>query len=315
MAALSAQTTPDLAKTKGSFRQVYYTDHHTLDLPQQHKFPADKYRILRQVLESQQLFHFVPAPPVDAATLALAHDPGYIEQFMAGTLPAASMRRIGLPWSESFVRRAMASVGGTLSASRDALAYGRGATLGGGTHHAFRAEGSGFCVFNDIAVSIEKLRQEGRIERAAVIDLDVHQGDGTAEIFRDAAHVFTFSMHGQSNFPFRKQKSSLDIALPDKTGDTEYLHHLENALPQVFAFAPDIIFYQSGVDPLDCDVLGRLALTLEGLTVRDRKVMLTVRDSGIPFVLTSGGGYARPIERSVEAHTNTYRTAAEIFLA
>ena len=315
MAAFSVQTASDLAKTKSPLRQVYYTDHHTLDLPQKHKFPADKYRILRQVLEREQLFDFVPATRADAETLALAHDPEYVEQFMAGTLPAASMRRIGLPWSEAFVRRAMASVGGTLSAASDALEYGWGATLGGGTHHAFRAEGSGFCVFNDIAVTIQKLHKEGLIRRAAVIDLDVHQGDGTAEIFRDASHVFTFSMHGQSNFPFRKQKSSLDIALTDKTGDAEYLRHLENALPQIFAFVPDIIFYQSGVDPLDCDVLGRLSLTLEGLTLRDRKVMLAVRDSGIPLVLTSGGGYARPVERSVEAHANTYRTAAEVFLA
>jgi acetoin utilization deacetylase AcuC-like enzyme len=158
------------------------------------------------------------------------------------------MRRIGLPWSEVLVKRAMASVGGTLAAAQDALENGWGGTLGGGTHHAFRSEGAGFCVFNDIAVSIQFLRKSGRIRRAAVIDLDVHQGDGTAEIFRGDSGVFTLSIHCQSNFPFRKQQSTLDLALPDGVEDEEYLSHLNQALPEVLAFRPEIVFYQSGVD-------------------------------------------------------------------
>ena len=180
------------------------------------------------------------------------------------------MRRIGLPWSEVLVNRAFASVGGTVSASLAAMAHGWGATLGGGTHHAFRSEGAGFCVFNDIAVAIQFLRKRGLIRRAAVIDLDVHQGDGTAEIFQDDPDVFTLSIHGESNFPFRKKKSRLDVPLPDGVEDAAYLRHLDEVLPAAFAFRPDIVFYQSGVDPLASDVLGRLSLTHEGLIARDR---------------------------------------------
>jgi acetoin utilization deacetylase AcuC-like enzyme len=225
------------------------------------------------------------------------------------------MRRIGLPWSDVLVKRAMASVGGTLAAAQDALENGWGGTLGGGTHHAFRAEGAGFCVFNDIAVSIQFLRKSGRIRRAAVIDLDVHQGDGTAEIFRGDSGVFTLSIHCQSNFPFRKQQSTLDLALPDGVEDEEYLSHLNQALPEVLAFRPEIVFYQSGVDCLATDVLGHLSMTHQGLIARDHKVMQTVRAAGIPLVLTSGGGYSSPIELSAEAHANTYRTAWQLYFA
>jgi acetoin utilization deacetylase AcuC-like enzyme len=223
------------------------------------------------------------------------------------------MRRIGLPWSQVFVNRAFASVGGTVSAALSALEHGWGATLGGGTHHAFRSEGAGFCVFNDIAVAIQFLRKRGLIRRAAVIDLDVHQGDGTAEIFQDDPDVFTLSIHGESNFPFRKKKSRLDVPLPDGVEDAAYLRRLDEVLPAAFGFRPDIVFYQSGVDPLASDVLGRLSLTHEGLIARDRMVFSAALSFGAPFVLTSGGGYSRPIERSVEAHTNTYRTAWQMF--
>src|ERR1043166_6950648 len=249
----------------------------------------------------------------DPETVSLAHDPGYVAAFTAGTLPAAAMRRIGLPWSEEFVHRAFASVGGTVSAALDALKLGWGATLGGGTHHAFRSEGAGFCVFNDIAVAIQFLRNRGLVRRAAVIDRDVHQGDGTAEIFQDDPDVFTLSIHGESNFPFRKKKSRLDVPLPDGVEDAAYLRRLDEVLPAAFDFRPDIVFYQSGVDPLASDVLGRLSLSHEGLIARDRRVFSAAISFGAPFVLTSGGGYSRPIERSVEAHANTYRTAWEMF--
>ena len=270
--------------------------------------------MLRDLLESEGQFAFEPAPFADPSTIALAHDPIYVEQFLEGTLSHAAMRRIGMPWSEAMVRRALASVGGTLSAARDALDYGWGGTLSGGTHHAFRAAGAGFCVFNDVAVATQSLRKDALVRRVAVVDLDVHQGDGTAEIFANDPDVFTLSLHGQSNFPFRKQISSLDIGLPDKTEDAEYLHQLELALPKALAFQPDIIFYQAGVDPLYSDVLGRLSLSFAGLKERDKKVMLAARDLDIPLVLTAGGGYSRPVELSVQAHANTYRTAAEVFL-
>ena len=293
--------------------RIFSTDQYQITLPEGHKFPVLKYGLLRQLLENEALFDVAQAPLAHLETVTLAHDPAYVEAFMAGKLEPAAIRRIGLPWSQVLVQRAFASVGGTISASLESLQHGWGATLGGGTHHAFRSEGAGFCVFNDIAVAIQFLRQRKLIHRAAVIDLDVHQGDGTAEIFQDDPDVFTFSIHCQSNFPFRKKRSRLDVALPDGVEDAEYLHQLRETLPAVFAFKPDIVFYQSGVDPLASDVLGRLSLTHPGLIHRDRIVFESARSYGAPFVLTSGGGYSRPIELSAEAHANTYRTAWQTF--
>lgn len=300
---------------KSAKPRIFYTDHYLLTLPEDHKFPVRKYGMLRNLLQHDGQFHFETAPLAELDTLEFAHDPHYVRSFVNGSLSPAVMRRIGLPWSEVLVKRALASVGGTLSAAFDALSTGWGGTLGGGTHHAFRCEGAGFCVFNDIAVAIHFLRHTGRIRRAAVIDLDVHQGDGTALIFRDDPGVFTLSIHCQSNFPFRKQQSTLDIGLPDGTEDSAYLLQLDAALPQVFAFQPDIIFYQSGVDGLQSDALGRLALTPQGLIQRDRKVFHAARSAGIPLTLTSGGGYSRPIELSAEAHANTYRTAWDVYFS
>lgn len=299
---------------KAAYRPtIFSTDRYQMALPEGHKFPVMKYGMLRQIIENEGLFHLLQAEPANAETVALAHDPDYVEGFSAGTLSPAAMRRIGLPWSEVFVQRAFASVGGTVSASLQAVQHGWGATLGGGTHHAFRAEGAGFCVFNDIAVAIQLLRKPGLIRRAAVIDLDVHQGDGTAEIFQNDPDVFTLSIHCESNFPFRKKQSRLDVPLPDRVEDAAYLQQLAEVLPAIFAFKPDIIFYQSGVDPLASDVLGRLSLTPQGLIARDRTVFEAVRNFGAPFVLTSGGGYSKPIELSAQAHANTYRAAHEIF--
>src|SRR5579859_3532808 len=293
--------------------RIFSTDQYKITLPEGHKFPVLKYGMLRQTVEKEGLFNLVPSPLADPETVSLAHDPDYVAAFTAGTLPEAAMRRIGLPWSEVLVNRAFASVGGTVSASLEALEHGWGTTLGGGTHHAFLSEGAGFCVFNDIAVAIQFLRKRGLIRRAAVIDLDVHQGDGTAEIFQDDPDVFTLSIHGERNFPFRKKKSRLDVPLPDGVEDAAYLRRLDEVLPAAFAFRPDIVFYQSGVDPLASDVLGRLSLTPHGLMERDRMVMRAARSYGAPFVLTSGGGYSRPIELSAEAHANTYRMAWKMF--
>jgi acetoin utilization deacetylase AcuC-like enzyme len=293
--------------------KIFSTDQYQITLPQGHKFPVLKYGMLRQTLEKEALFDVVQAPLSDADTVALAHDPAYVDAFVNGTLGPAAVRRIGFPWSQVLVQRAFASVGGTINASLHAMEHGWGATLGGGTHHAFRSEGAGFCVFNDIAVAIQFLRKRKLIQRAAVIDLDVHQGDGTAEIFQDDPDVFTFSIHGQNNFPFRKKHSRLDVPLPDGVEDAEYLRQLKESLPAAFAFKPDIVFYQSGVDPLASDVLGRLSLTHQGLIHRDRTVFDYARSFAAPFVLTSGGGYSRPIERSAEAHANTFRTAWQVF--
>jgi acetoin utilization deacetylase AcuC-like enzyme len=263
-------------------------------------------------LQRDVVFEFTPAPMAAPQTISLAHDPAYVTAFIEGSLAPAAMRRIGFPWSEELVKRTLASAGGTLCATEDALSRGWGGTLAGGTHHALYAEGAGFCVFNDIAIAIRKLQLDSRIRKAGVIDLDVHQGDGTAAIFHGDPDVFTFSMHGAANFPFRKQQSRLDIALTDGAGDQEYLERLAAALPQVLDFGPDIVYYQSGVDALESDRLGRLSLTPDGLEQRDQMVLEACHARGLPLVITLGGGYSEPIELTVEAHAKTFRLAAGI---
>ncbi|SRR5581483_5149236 len=294
-------------------RRLFYCDHYTIPLPAGHKFPTEKYARLRSVLAGDGVFCLEEAALADPAAIRLAHDPEYVCAFLDGTIHQGLMRRIGFPWSEGLVRRTLASVGGTLRAAEEAVETGFGGNLAGGTHHAFRSEGAGFCVFNDLAVAIEWLRAKGRLERAAVLDLDVHQGDGTAAIFADDAAVLTVSLHGLNNFPFRKQRSRIDVHLADGTGDEEYLNALAVVLPHVFEFRPSLILYQSGVDALAGDRLGRLALTHEGLARRDRMVMERAREEEVPLLVTLGGGYAVPIDRTVEAHANTFRAAAGIF--
>lgn len=289
--------------------RLFYCDHFEIPLPDGHKFPMEKYRLLRERLVSDGFWKLEAATPAPVETIALAHDPEYVAQFVNGTLSSSAMRRIGFPWSQGLVTRTLASAGGTVAATRDALATGFGGTLAGGTHHAFRTEGSGFCVFNDVAIAIHSLRPK----RAAVIDLDVHQGDGTAHFFDHDPDVLTLSLHGANNFPFRKQRSTIDVELPDKTGDAEYLRALDLVLPRVLNFAPEIVFYLSGVDGLATDVLGRLALTHEGLKARDARVIGACFTNKLPLVITLGGGYSRPIHLTAEAHANTFRIAAEIY--
>ena len=293
--------------------RLFYCDHHTIPLPPGHKFPVQKYGLLRELLSADGFFRLEPAPFAARETIELAHDPAYVESILNGSLEPRAMRRIGFPWSEGLVRRTLASVGGTLGAARDALECGFGGNLAGGTHHAFRGEGAGFCVFNDIAIAIAWLRAERLVRRAAVVDLDVHQGDGTAFIFRDDPDVLTLSLHGRNNFPFRKQQSRIDVDLPDGTGDEEYLAALDSVLPRVAEFAPEIVFYQSGVDPLAGDRLGRMSLTHAGLAARDRRVMDLANWRGTPLVVTLGGGYADPISHTAQAHANTFRVAAEVY--
>ena len=268
--------------------------------------------MLREALEADGRFQFEAAPLAGRETIELAHDREYVEAFLNGTLTAQAIRRIGFPWSEGLVNRTLASVGGTLAATKEALANRWGGNLAGGTHHAFRGEGSGFCVFNDIAVAVQWLRSAGPMQRVAIIDLDVHQGDGTAQIFHNESDVLTLSVHCEVNFPFRKQQSKIDVALPEGVGDEEYLRVLDEVLPRAFEFKPEIIFFQSGVDVLASDALGKLKLSPEGVKARDEKVMSAVKELGLPLVITIGGGYSNPIELTAQAHATTYRTAMDV---
>jgi|SRR5579884_1076019 len=293
--------------------RLYFCDHHTIPLPAGHKFPTEKYALIRELLSADDQFEFEAAPAAELERIECAHERDYVRRVIDGAVPAAAMRRIGFPWSEGLVRRTLASVGGTLRATEDALNAGWGGNLAGGTHHAFRDSGAGFCVFNDLAIAFESFRAAGRIRRAAVLDLDVHQGDGTAAIFQNEADVLTISIHAANNFPFRKQRSSIDVALPDQADDAMFLTALDSVLTPLRAFRPDIIFYQSGVDGLAEDRLGRLALTHTGLKERDERVFEFCRAAGYPVVVTLGGGYGAPIALTAEAHAATFRMAGKIF--
>ena len=276
-----------------------------------------KYRLVRDRLVAERVLapeELEESRLIDRASLLLAHTPEYLDAVFSGTLASADQRRLGFSWSEALVARSRASVFGTVAAARAALSEGVSGNLSGGTHHAAANCGSGFCVFNDIAVAARALQREGRIDRALVVDLDVHQGDGTAAIFAGDESVFTFSMHAAKNFPFQKQRSSLDVALPDGCRDSEYIEVLERHLPGVLERSrPDILFFQAGVDPLEHDLLGRLMLSLDGLRARDGIIARAARQCGVPLVLTLGGGYARPISLSVDAHVATWRESRDVF--
>jgi len=228
-------------------------------------------------------------------------------------LTKKEIRKLGLPWSESLVRRSFHAISGTINAGRRALADGISSNLAGGTHHAYPDRGEGYCVLNDVAVAIRVLQHEKLAEKFLIVDCDVHQGDGTAFIFKDSPEVFTFSMHGAKNYPLFKQTSSLDIEMPDKTGDEEYLDTLDHALRRVALHDADVIFYLGGADPYEKDKLGRLALTIEGLYRRDELVLTFAKDAGTPIVTTMSGGYATNIQDTVEIHCNTIRAAKQVF--
>ena len=245
--------------------------------------------------------------------LRLVHTADYVDRFVSGALSAAETRRLGFPWSPALVERSRRAVGGTVAAARHALARGTGMNLAGGTHHAFPDHGEGFCVFNDVAIAIRLLRAEGLIRRAAVIDLDVHQGNGTHAVFADDPEVFTFSVHGGRNYPFDKVAGSLDVELDDGTGDDEYLRVLADALPGVLQAAqPDLVLYLAGADPHEGDRLGRMRLTFAGLARRDVMVLESCRAVGMPVVVTIAGGYGRRIEDTVAVHAETARIVAAI---
>lgn len=255
----------------------------------------------------------MPSPVADRDSLHRAHEATYVDAVFDGTLAPDIIRRIGLPWSQTLVARSRATVGGSLAAARAALEDGISGQLAGGTHHAHRAFGSGYCVFNDLAVAALTLLDEGRVDRIAIVDLDVHQGDGNSAILGADPRVFILSVQGAKNFPFRRVPSTLDVDLPDGTEDRAYLHALSDALDAVVDVRPDLVLYLAGVDPLREDTLGRLSLTFDGLIDRDRFVFETFARRGVPVSIAIGGGYAQPISLSVEAYANTFRTAREVF--
>ena len=292
---------------------VWSSAHYTFPLPEGHRFPVAKYALLRDRVIAESIV--APERVLDpgGATdddLRLVHTPEYVERFNSGRLDPAEGRRIGFPWSPELVERSRRSVGGTVAAARHALEHGVAMNLAGGTHHAFADHGEGFCVYNDVAIAIRMLQREGRIARAAVIDLDVHQGNGTHAILAGESSVFTFSMHGGRNYPFHKVPGTLDIELADRTGDDEFLARLADVLPGILAeAAPDLVLYIAGADPHEGDLLGRLAMSFEGLARRDSYVLSQCREVGIPVAITIGGGYGRRIEDTVAVHVGTVRIA------
>jgi acetoin utilization deacetylase AcuC-like enzyme len=296
-------------------RCAYHPDYFVA-LPPTHPFPMAKYPLLLEILRRDGLVgpaDLIEPGEAGLADLRLVHDADYLGRLAAGTLEAAALRRIGVPWSAALWRRSRLAVQGTLMASRAALEDGLAANLAGGTHHAFPAHGEGFCLLNDVAVAIRVLQRDGRARRALVIDLDVHQGNGTAAIFEGDPDVFTFSMHGERNYPLQKMRSTLDVGLPDGIGDEEYLDLLARHLGVVLeAFVPDVVFYLAGVDPAKGDRYGRLALTDEGLARRDRYVLENCRGHGMPLVITIAGGYAPTPARTAELHAIAFREARSL---
>ncbi|MEY3386818.1 MAG: hypothetical protein RIR53_1629 [Bacteroidota bacterium] len=295
--------------------RVFYSDHYTIELPEGHRFPMRKYSMLRHALVREGIIDERQLIAPDLASrqdVLLAHTERYVDGVLNGTLERLEQRRIGFPWSPGLVDRSLATVGGCLASARAALEDGLSGNLAGGTHHALRDAGEGFCVFNDIAVSTLRLQAEGVIGRVAIVDLDVHQGNGNSDILGGRPDVYILSVHGAKNYPFRKVPSTVDVDMPDATGDAEYLAVVERELIPIVEFRPDIVFYQCGVDVLASDALGRLSLSFEGVARRDRLVLETFRRRGIPVMLALGGGYADPIEDTIRAQCNLYRIAMDV---
>ena len=305
--------------------KAFHSDHFVLPLPAGHPFPMSKYALLRQSCEATlPAVTVAAAAPASDGELALAHDPAWVTAVEQGTLSAAQQREIGFPWSQRMVLRSRHSVGATIAAARSALFDGDGvaANLAGGTHHAYADKGSGYCVFNDVAVAARLMqaeshrrgcRQQRQLLREIVIDLDVHQGNGTAAIFRDDTSVFTLSLHGAKNFPFRKETSDLDVALPDGCADAPYLAALNNALQQAWRHHADVLpglaFYLAGADPHEDDRLGRLKVSAAGLAERDRRVFAALRERRIPVAVVMAGGYGRDIHTTVAIQQRTLHEA------
>ena len=296
--------------------QVYYANQFVLPLPPGHRFPMEKYQLLRDRLAAEVPdVRLMRAEPASDGELALVHTPGYIQAISDGSVDPKILREIGFPWSTAMAERARRSVGATIAACRAAFQEGVAANIAGGTHHAYPDRGGGFCVFNDAAVAArlmqaEHARRQRQALRVAIVDLDVHQGNGTARIFRDDPTVFTLSLHGQKNFPFRKEASDLDVDLPDGTGDDAYLHALERALDELaHRFDPGLVIYLAGADPHEGDRLGRLKLTWDGLEARDRRVFDWAWQRGLPLAFAMAGGYGHRLEDTVQVQVNTFGVA------
>jgi len=298
--------------------QAYYSTQFVLPLPPGHRFPMGKYQMLRDRIAAELAqVHLVQAPSATDGELALVHSPSYIAAISDGSVDPKVMREIGFPWSLPMVERSRRSVGATICACRAAMGQGIAANIAGGTHHAYADKGGGFCVFNDAAVAArlmqaERLRSHSRPMKIAVVDLDVHQGNGTARIFQGDDSVFTLPMHGGKNFPFRKEASDLDVDLPDGCADDEYLHALDQALDELDSrFDPALVIYLAGADPHEGDRLGRLKLTSDGLEARDRRVFDWAWQRGIPIAFAMAGGYGERLEDTVQVQVNTFRVATQ----
>ena len=288
-----------------------YDPSYQVALPPGHPFPMSKYSLLKDRLLAEGILaaaDILQPEPIDAQCLELVHTREYLAKLASSGLSATEQRRLGLPWSEALWQRSRLASAGTLLAARMALEDGLAGNLAGGTHHAFADHGEGFCVLNDVAIAIRKLQAEHLIERAAIIDLDVHQGNGTAAIFEADDEVFTFSMHGERNYPLAKMRSNLDVPLKDRVGDAEYLDALQRHLPAVLDTAnADLVFYLAGVDVAAGDRYGRLALTDNGIRQRDRCVIEAVRSRRAPLSIVLGGGYAPTRARTAELHAHVFR--------
>ena len=306
--------------------RAHFNPRHDLGLPAGHRFPESKYRLLRERVAAElPQIELVEARPASDRELGLVHSPGYVDAVVRGGLAPAALREIGFPWSAVMVERSRRSVGATIEAARTALDEGVAAQLGGGTHHASASRGAGWCVFNDVAVAARCLQSDarGRVHlplHVWVIDLDVHQGDGTAAIFRDDPTVFTLSVHGAKNFPFRKQPGDLDVELPDGCADDDYLRALDDALDTAWARQgerrlPGLAFYLAGADPHVDDRLGRLSLSAGGLAERDRRVFAFLRERGVPVAVTMAGGYGVDVSVTVAIHLRTLALAHECWRA
>ena len=307
--------------------QAFYADNYVLPLPPGHRFPMPKYRLLRERLVNELPgVALQQAPAASDGELALAHSPDYIAAITHGTLAAPLQREIGFPWSLAMAERARRSVGATVAAARVALGLGRqqrpgvAANMAGGTHHAYAHKGGGFCVFNDVAVTARLMQAEWARHfknsrpalQVAIIDLDVHQGNGTASIFTRDASVFTLSLHGEKNFPFRKEASDIDMELPDGCQDAQYLEALEQSLDELQRrFQPGLVLYLAGADPFEGDRLGRLKLSFDGLEARDRRIFDWAWQRRIPLAFCMAGGYGLKIDETVQVQVNTYRVAFE----
>lgn len=296
--------------------KVFYTDKYRVPLPGEHRFPMRKYRLTREYLLTNNILKESELYEPDIATaddILLCHSEDYYESFRTGSIDVKAIRKLGLPWSYDLFLRSLASVGGSLASAKFALENGVAGNLSGGTHHAFREHGEGYCVFNDFAIVSTYLQKNNLAKKIVIVDLDVHQGNGTSSILKENKNVFILDIHGEKNYPYVKIPSTLDVSMPDNTDDEQYLSILENKLDVVFDFEPDIVLFLAGVDPLKEDALGRLALTKEGLRERDYMVLNECKKRNIPVSIALGGGYAKPIELTVQCYAQTYEVVKEVF--